>query len=348
MIALESQVLLKPATKIQRRYPANLTGADLDDFKADAAYETYDSYLKPIRNAQVSPDSVVYQNGFLVNETVATNRYKSYYRLRHYLKKILIGKKIELGDDKNYLLATDFESEGHFHWFTEVVPKLLSAGERAKDFVLLLPDKPYIRKIALDSLHLLGLDFQDVVLMKEAEFYKVKNLYFISRIAGPGLLHDEIMKAIRGRLVAGEPDGRRRIYISRNRARFRKVLNEDELSARLRDYGFETFFGEEVSLSEQIELFSASEILLGIHGAGLTNSIFMRPGSRIIELRRKEAEKNTGYWHLADSLDHRYYYYNGIPDSEKSIIGRGCNLTIPLDDFEENILKDLSGLPGNY
>jgi len=42
---------------------------------------------------------------------------------------------------------------------------------------------------------------------------------------------------------------------------------------------------------------------------------------------------------LAESVGHEYYYYHGVPDSDLSLIGRGCNLTIPVDDFEEKILK---------
>jgi Glycosyltransferase 61 len=342
MIALDSQVLLKPATKIQRNYPANMLAADIDDFKDDTAYETYDTFLKFYKNAQVSPDSVVYQNGLLVRETVYTARYTSYYRLRHFLKKILTSRKVELDENRKYLLATDLESEGHFHWFTEVLPRLLCARDYAGEFVLLLPDKPYIRRIALDSLKLLRLDFRDIVLMKDAEFYKIRNLYYISRLSRTGQFHDAVMKQMRDELTAGAfGEAERRIYISREKARFRKVLNEDDLSALLKNYGFEIWFGEESSLAEQIELFAATKTLVGIHGAGLTNSVFMNADSQVVELRRKETEKNTGYWHLADSLDHRYYYYNGIPDSEKSIIGRGCNLTIPIADFEEKILRIL-------
>ena len=66
----------------------------------------------------------------------------------------------------------------------------------------------------------------------------------------------------------------------------------------------------------------------------------MQPGSNVIELRRKEnGPSNVGYWHLADSLDHNYYYYNGIPDSDKPLVGQGCNLTIPMADFEKKIVE---------
>lgn len=334
-------ILLEPAIKIQRKYPANLIGADIDDFNEEYSYDTYDSYLKLVKNARVSSDSIVYRNGFLINETLYSNKNKSYYQLRHLFKNILTSNKISLDHKKKYLLVTDTESVGHFHWFTEVVPKLLCIKSRASEFTLLLPDKPYIKQIAIDSLKLLKLDFDDLILMKEKEFYKIKNLYYVSGISRTGQMHDELMKQMRGEFVSGKAGGDRRIYVSRENAKFRKILNEKELFAVLKNYGFETIHGENLSLADQIKIFSDSETLLGIHGAGLTNCIFMNRGSNVVELRRKETALNNGYWHLADSLDHKYYYYNGIADSEKSIIGNGCNLTIPTGDFEEKILRNL-------
>lgn len=334
-------ILLKPAINIQRRFPANLISEDISAFSDEYSYKTYDTYLKFIENARVSPDSVVYQKGFLVDETVSSNRYKSYYRLKHLLKKILTGKKVSLNDNKKYLLVTDLESAGHFHWFTEALPKLFCIRDFADEFVLLLPDSPYIRKIATDSLELLRLNFENFVLMKETEFYKIKNLYYISRISRTGQMHDEIMKEMNKVFLAGKKTGNNRIYISRKKARFRKILNEEELTDVLKNYGFEILHAEDFSFSEQIDIFSTCGTLLGIHGAGLTNCFFMNQGSNVIELRRKETVTNNGYWHLTDSLDHKYYYYNGIPDSEKSIIGHGCNLTIPVSHFENEILKQI-------
>lgn len=60
----------------------------------------------------------------------------------------------------------------------------------------------------------------------------------------------------------------------------------------------------------------------------VNNKVLIKPG---IKIQR----------HLTDSLGHKYYYYNGIPDSEKTIIGNGCNLTIPVRHFENEILKQI-------
>ena len=315
-----------------------MINADLIDFSKEQTYSTYDSYLKLFNNVKVSASSVIFKNGCVVADSLYNQSSRFYYQTRYLLKKMLSGKKVRLVDNKKYLLATDQESVGHFHWFTEVLPRLYCVKDLAREFVLLLPDHPYVRQIGLDSLELLRLNFEDIRLMESDEFYKVRNLYYVSKLSRTGQPLDDIMQLVNKKFLGNRKRGRTRIYVSRENADFRKVLNEKEVFNFLQNYGFETLRGEEFSLSEQIDIFSKCDTLLGIHGAGLTNCFFMFPKSKVIELRRKEAATNNGYWHLADSLKHDYYYYNGIPDSDKSIIGRGCNLTIPIDDFHRKIM----------
>jgi hypothetical protein len=320
----------------------NVTEADMIDFINEQSYITNEVHLRLFYNSWVSFDSVIYKNGFLIKETVPAKNYEGYYKFRYLFKNILVNKKEILDRSTPYLLVTDLWSPGHFHWFCDVIPRLLCIKDRTKDFVLLLPDTSYIRKIALESLGLLGIVFKNILLMKEGRFYKTKNLYFVSRVTASGRMDPQLMQKARELFGYKGPGGNQRIYISRNKARFRKVLNEQALSGILKQYGFEIIHTENLSLSEQMSLFSSASVLMGIHGAGLTNCVFMQPGSSVIELRKKEnGASNVGYWHLADSLDQAYYYYNGIPDSDLPLVGPGCNLTIPPEDLEQKILLPL-------
>lgn len=76
----------------------------------------------------------------------------------------------------------------------------------------------------------------------------------------------------------------KRIYISRQKSHGRKVINSIDFEKMLGDYGFEIIFAEEVSNKEIIELMSNAEVVVSPHGAGLTNIVFCRPQTIIIEL----------------------------------------------------------------
>ncbi|HSU28591.1 MAG TPA: glycosyltransferase family 61 protein, partial [Chitinophagaceae bacterium] len=287
----------------------------------------------------VSPDSVVYKNGILLNDTTSVPSQNNYYQYRHLLKLVFNNKRVRLDDRKKYMLVTDNWSNGHYHWVCEVLPKLISIKHVAKEFVLLLPDKPYINTIGRESLELLGIHFNEIVLMKEKEVYKVPGLFYIPQMTKKGL-HDETMTSIRDSFMIRDLQADKKIYISRAGTTHRKVKNESSLLPLLKDRGFAIYDGEAMSLKDQLALFSTCNTLMGIHGAGLANCIFMKKGARLVELRKKESNNsNTGYWHLADSLGLGYYYFNGIPDSENPLIGNGCNLEIPVADFEKKILN---------
>jgi hypothetical protein len=329
--------VLKIGRQIARRPPANLDERDDDLFRDAYRYSTFDAKLSQFENASVSADSVIYTRFVLRPESLYRQGDAGYYRFRYLTKKLLKARKVRLGGDRTHLLATDQESIGHFHWLTEVLPRLWLVKDRANDLVLMLPDSSYVRKFGLATIEILGLSFKDIVWMDGGTLYRVPKLVHVSKVCQTGQMDDEIMQELNRIFVRGKSRGNRKLYVSRAKAGFRKIVNEAELEERLKAYGYEVIQPDDWSLERHIAVFSECDTLLSIHGAGLTNCLFMPPGGKVVELRKREP--NYGYWHLAESIGHEYFYYHGIPDSDLSLIGRGCNLTIPLEDFEERILK---------
>lgn len=82
---------------------------------------------------------------------------------------------------------------------------------------------------------------------------------------------------------AGNARPGRKIYIRRKPGGWRSVANDDEVYSRLAAMGFETARPEGLTLAEQIRLFSEAEIIVGMHGAGLTNLLFA-PDATVLEL----------------------------------------------------------------
>lgn len=83
---------------------------------------------------------------------------------------------------------------------------------------------------------------------------------------------------------------RRRIYLSRCDRPHRTCANEAEVVTMLQTYGFETVVGADLSLQEQAQLFSETEMLVGISGSGFTNMIYMQPGSVALEMTQRDEE----------------------------------------------------------
>jgi hypothetical protein len=72
-----------------------------------------------------------------------------------------------------------------------------------------------------------------------------------------------------------------RLYVSRQGGDTRRVNNLDELSPTLEAYGFERFRPEDYSVAEQVRAFADADVVLGVHGAGLTNLLFARDATLV-------------------------------------------------------------------
>lgn len=74
------------------------------------------------------------------------------------------------------------------------------------------------------------------------------------------------------------------VYIDRRGGSLRKLANENDVVSAMERLGFYIARLENISQVEQIELFQNARMIVGPHGAGLTNIAFSRPGTVLIEL----------------------------------------------------------------
>lgn len=90
----------------------------------------------------------------------------------------------------------------------------------------------------------------------------------------------------------------KRIVIGRDDVNTRRWLNQYESVNLLKEkYGFVYVSTSQMNLIEQAKLFNGAEIVVGVHGAGLTNILFMNNNATVIELRYK---KQIGKFSSAD------------------------------------------------
>ena len=88
----------------------------------------------------------------------------------------------------------------------------------------------------------------------------------------------EFLQGLRHFAPAKKP---RRLFVCR-RSHSRLLLNEDEVWALLFPLGFERVEPAQVANAEQV--FSEAEAVVGVHGAALTNLLFCKPGTKVLEL----------------------------------------------------------------
>lgn len=116
-------------------------------------------------------------------------------------------------------------------------------------------------------------------------------------------------------------DVAQKIYISRARSR-RALPNEHEIERVLEDKGFRVLYFESMPFAEQLKAVRSADVVVSPHGAGLSNLIVAKPGTKVVEIMT-QGWANSCYGHLASSLELDYMCLNaddsGLLDIVKSL-----------------------------
>jgi hypothetical protein len=116
----------------------------------------------------------------------------------------------------------------------------------------------------------------------------------------------------------------KRIFLTRDPYKGRNIENIDRIIEIAKEYDFEIIDTENMSIGEQIDLFSRCRSLIGLHGAGLVNIIFRRGAPlSILEIFPPEHIPPHYYW-LSLIFN---YSYDGIMGSYREK-GNKNNYTI--------------------
>jgi capsular polysaccharide biosynthesis protein len=175
-----------------------------------------------------------------------------------------------------------------YHWFHDVLPRLETAlPHLPADTKFLINSNP--KQWQVDSLTAFGIKSDQLEIQLEGMHTRVERLWFATPVGhttlGSGAVIKRVANRLRRRFVEDNSEEKlRRLHISRRKTDFRRIVNENEIIPLLEERGFETVVCEELSLREQIKLFSANVAMVGVHGAGLTNLIYCSPGSYIGEI----------------------------------------------------------------
>ncbi|MEM6662130.1 MAG: glycosyltransferase 61 family protein [Pseudomonadota bacterium] len=96
-----------------------------------------------------------------------------------------------------------------------------------------------------------------------------------------------------------------RLFLTRKGAKLRTPRNSNDLDRALTDAGFTPFTANDSNHPAQIDAFGAAKTIVAVHGAGLTNLVFCKPGTKVIEIFPGNFIKST-YWNLARQMGLEY------------------------------------------
>jgi hypothetical protein len=100
-------------------------------------------------------------------------------------------------------------------------------------------------------------------------------------------------------------ESKKKIFISREDAKNRKIINQNELLMALQ--GWETITLDDLSIKEQVKIFAEATHVVAPHGAGLANLLWCNPNTKVYELTHREFLGKKVYPTLSKhlGLEHR-------------------------------------------
>jgi capsular polysaccharide biosynthesis protein len=125
----------------------------------------------------------------------------------------------------------------------------------------------------------------------------------------------------------------KRLYISRRKAKSRKLVNETEIYSFLQSKGFIEFFPEEHTIAETASCFAGADYIVGVHGSGFANLAFISQQAKVIDIVAP-MHLDPYYWMLTNRNQGKYAYIFGEGERPDE------NQDLNVHKVDEDILLD--------
>ena len=261
-----------------------------------------------LRNVHVTWDGAVFQNLRVFGPSVVqpgfVGRFQDTLLLRQWL-----GCKVPVA-----IVAVchdQWSVENYYHWLIDTLPRLLVLRQRHPDILLLLP-QPLPPRLRPDyqAQSAAALGFGNYLAVDAAHVVRAGTVV-LPALTAPSLgQHPALVRLVRAELLAALAPvpalATRKIYAARRQGGVRGLVNGVAVEALLAEAGFEKVYFEDLTFLEQIALMRTTTVLLGIHGAGMVNMLFLPGTARVAELLNADYG-DPCYGHLASCLGLTYF-----------------------------------------
>jgi len=179
--------------------------------------------------------------------------------------------------------VTCVNAASYYHFLLEEVPRLLWALNCHKGLsVLVHVSAPAYVVTILEKIcahHSVKLR------IVQDEAIQASRYVFTQAEAYSGFVNSSDIELLRQQFAGhgGAASSGDKVYVSRQGVT-RSFDNEAEIASFLRESGFQVCAPEKLSFEAQIELFRNAAVIVAPHGAGLSNLLWCRPGTRVLEI----------------------------------------------------------------
>jgi len=176
----------------------------------------------------------------------------------------------------------DTGEENYFHFYNDVLSKIFFLKENGINIQKVpliiskkLWDKAYFQYYLNASPLFPTLSW----IVQDRQYITCRRTIFCKPLTHRKDLLDIIFFPLRKNIV-----GEKKIFLTRNKVRLRYLENASQIEEICSNRGFEVIDTDQMTMPQQIDIFSKASLIIGIHGAGLTNMMFSCGQCKILEL----------------------------------------------------------------
>lgn len=178
------------------------------------------------------------------------------------------------------------------HWLIDGLPRLFLALEK---YQLLDFDNVLVPTLChdfhLESLLEFGVRRDSIIVIESLKLYQFESLVCTTPPRGrssgvvPGWLLDHYQQYAASKLNFQNNGGWGKIYISRADAPGRHFKDEKTVKQTMESLGFQSVELSKYTFVEKVRIFRQAKVIVGLTGAGLSNLMFCKEGTSVVELK---------------------------------------------------------------
>ena len=302
-------------------------------------YQTHIAVIDDEKDGAVGDLSFQYINHHVVNDVGANDIFKTnfFYSPRH-----ISGSAFAMASGGGGVA-------NYFHWMFDSLSKLYlleKSGFRADKIIVPSYKTPFQK----ETLAALGIDDNRVMDFSKNRHLSVDTLIVASSAGdvAENKTHENIhyskwaidfLRSKFSHLTADRKPKEKAIFISRQHASKRKIINEQELYPVLKKHRIAIKDTGKMSFPEQVALFNSARLVVAPHGAALTNLVFCQPGAHLIEIFSRRYVKGL-YVSIASLCGLNYDFFVGDSTS-KHQKPNYSDIRVDVKKFEEKLEEAL-------
>ena len=303
--------------------------------KVDCKILNSDFYLDSFNYFPLTTNNNTFKDVFSWGDS---SKYNNFYTDN--FNKIFIEKKNGFKNFSKVFILGSSASDNYYRNLLTFLPRIFFINDREINLAIHRKSSNKFRVFIREILKQSNIKLKKFTHLDD-DFYKFNNSqipqFFNIKTSARILSNNLSYKKINNKL---------KIYLSRQNSNYRNLINEGDLIDKLKSKDFMIIDTNNMSIFEQIKIFSSAKVIIGPTSSALTNIVFSKKGTKVIEICPKyihdyENSFKSRYSEICSYLNLHYTSIEADPVDNKNV-NQNIKKFIPKKILNEsNYYKDL-------